>query len=111
MPFVALKLKHTHKTDTHTQSAIKKTKLMLSRSAEGQAVTEHFVLTDTKARERGKDGFRVVDLIKINRARRESVYRERLRETQRYSFNGINRLGISARSVAVSMVTHLSLAK
>lgn len=84
---------------------------MLSRSAEGQAVTEHFVLTDTKARERGKDGFRVVDLIKINRARRESVYRERLRETQRYSFNGINRLGISARSVAVSMVTHLSLAR
>lgn len=33
---------------------------MLSRSAEGQAVTEHFVLTDTKARERGKDGFRVL---------------------------------------------------
>lgn len=62
----------------------------------------------THLRERAKVTFRVVDLIKINRVRWESNHEERVKETLRYSFNGINTLGISAGSVAVSMVTHLS---
>lgn len=64
-----------------------------------------FIQTDTTV-ERGGERRRVVDLIKINAVRQESNQRKGGTEAQRCSFNGINRSGMSAGSVAVSMVTH-----